>query len=108
MKEIIAALLFIASFATFLTEAPAANVQEGEKIARRWCAGCHVVSTDQTKAMTEAPPFSSIAKNPNFDAGRLALFLASPHPVMPDMSLTRDEAANLAAYIQSQGNGGHE
>jgi len=27
----------------------------------------------------------------------------SPHPKMPNMSLTRSETADLAAYIQSQG-----
>ena len=33
----------------------------------------------------------------------LALFLLSPHPKMPDMNLSRNEAADLAAYIKSQG-----
>jgi mono/diheme cytochrome c family protein len=27
----------------------------------------------------------------------------SPHPQMPNMSLSRNEAADLAAYIKSQG-----
>jgi mono/diheme cytochrome c family protein len=108
MTEIIALSFFIVLFSAFLTPASAANVHEGEKLARRWCAGCHVVSADQTKAMTEAPPFSSIANKPRFDAERLALFLQHPHPVMPDMSLTRDEAANLAAYIKSQGSNKHD
>jgi hypothetical protein len=36
---------------------------------------------------------------PNLDASKIALFLLNPHPKMPDMSLTRDEAADLAAYI---------
>jgi hypothetical protein len=31
----------------------------------------------------------------------LALFLLLPHPKMPDMSLSRSEAADLAAYIVS-------
>jgi mono/diheme cytochrome c family protein len=80
----------------------AANVAEGERLAKQWCVACHVVSKDQTRAMTEAPPFSSIAGKPNFNAARLALFLLNPHPVMPNMSLTRDEAADLAAYIGTQ------
>jgi hypothetical protein len=36
---------------------------------------------------------------PGFDAGRVALFLLDPHPKMPDMGLSRTEAADLAAYI---------
>jgi hypothetical protein len=36
---------------------------------------------------------------PDFDANRIAMFLLDPHPKMPDMSLTRFEAGDLAAYI---------
>jgi hypothetical protein len=32
----------------------------------------------------------------------LAYFLLTPHPRMPDMGLTRSEAADLAAYIKNQ------
>jgi hypothetical protein len=32
----------------------------------------------------------------------LAYFLLSPHPRMPDMNLSRSEAADLAAYIARQ------
>ena len=35
------------------------------------------------------------------DAPMLALFLLLPHPKMPDMALSRNEAADLAAYIVS-------
>ena len=52
--------------------------------------------------MTEALPFSEIAKDPNFDGTRLAFFLLDPHPRMPNMSLTRSEAADLAAFIIRQ------
>jgi hypothetical protein len=31
------------------------------------------------------------------------MFLLDPHPKMPDMSLTRTEAGDLAAYIASLG-----
>jgi mono/diheme cytochrome c family protein len=44
-----------------------------------------------------------MAKMPSFDAGKLALFLLAPHPPMPDMSLSRAEAADLATYIMTQG-----
>ena len=49
-----------------------------------------------------APSFSEIASAENFDAGRVALFLLAPHPKMPDMNLSRVEAADLAAYIARQ------
>jgi mono/diheme cytochrome c family protein len=83
------------------TSAPAiaADAYNGERIARRWCEACHVVASDQRSVTGEAPPFATIARRPDFDPGKLALFLLDPHPKMPDMSLTRAEAGDLAAYI---------
>ena len=50
---------------------------------------------------TQAPPFSEVAKKPHIDAPMIALFLLLPHPKMPDMSLSRFEASDIAAYIAS-------
>ena len=63
---------------------------------------CHVVAADQKNGSTQAPPFSEIAKKPGLTAASIALFLLRPHPPMPDMNLTRNEAGDLAAYIESQ------
>jgi mono/diheme cytochrome c family protein len=81
--------------------AMAASAQHGKELAQRWCATCHLVAPDQARASTDVPPFASVARQPGFDAARLALFLLDPHPKMPNMSLTRDEASDLAAYIAS-------
>jgi mono/diheme cytochrome c family protein len=83
--------------------AEAADAYNGGQIARRWCEPCHVVASDQQGTTGEAPPFASIAKRSGFDAGQLAVFLFDPHPKMPNMSLTRIEAGDLAAYIASLG-----
>jgi mono/diheme cytochrome c family protein len=78
----------------------AADPDNGQRLAHRWCEACHVVSSTQTRpAADQAPPFATIARKPNFNAAALALFLLNPHPKMPDMNLTRTEAADLAAYI---------
>ncbi len=82
-------------------EAGAADAYQGGQIARRWCEPCHVVAPDQAGATGEAPPFTEIAKRPGFDASQIAMFLLDPHPKMPNMSLTRIEAGDLAAYIAS-------
>jgi hypothetical protein len=51
----------------------------------------------------EVPSFVSIAKRPGFSTAKLAFFLLDPHPKMPDMSLTRAEAEDIAAYIARLG-----
>ena len=47
----------------------AANVDNGSRIAHRWCQACHVVSPTQSRTSTDAaPPFAEIAGRSNFDA----------------------------------------
>ena len=85
-----------------ITPAFGADPNNGERLAHRWCEACHVVvvSTIQRRSTTDqAPPFASIAKIPDLDAAKIALFLLDPHPKMPDMGLSRTGAADLAAYI---------
>ncbi|HXW71358.1 MAG TPA: c-type cytochrome [Methylocella sp.] len=77
----------------------AADAEKGKTIARRWCAACHVVSPDQKEGNTDAPSFASIARRK--PKSRLMAFLTDPHPKMPDMSLTREEIADIAEYISS-------
>jgi len=79
----------------------AADAANGERLARQWCAPCHVVAPNQRGTTGEAPPFATIAARPDFGAARIALFLLDPHPKMPNMGLTRAEAADLAAYMAS-------
>jgi mono/diheme cytochrome c family protein len=93
--------VLLTALAAGATPAFSADAGNGERLARRWCAPCHVVANDQRQPTSEAPPFAAVAHTPGFDAGKLALFLLNPHPKMPDMGLSRAEAADLAAYIAS-------
>ncbi len=86
------------AFASLAAAAPA-DPAHGEELAREWCASCHVVAPGQQGTVAEVPPFATIAREPGFDAAKLALFLLDPHPKMPDMNLSRAEAADLAAYV---------
>jgi mono/diheme cytochrome c family protein len=77
--------------------AMAADANHGADLAKRWCATCHVVNTEQKQASTDAPPFAVIARK----SEKIAFFLLDPHPKMPSFPLGRSEAADLAAYIGS-------
>lgn len=102
-RPLAASLFLIAMLVILPGAAAAADAANGEVLAKRWCASCHVVATDQRTGSGQAQPFSAIGKRPDLDATKLAIFLMAPHPVMPDMALSRNEAADLAAYIQKQG-----
>jgi len=55
------------------------------------------VAANQQRPTGEAPPFAVIAKRTDLEAARLTSFPLAPHPKMPNMSLTRTEAADLVA-----------
>lgn len=96
---LVASLVLVASLAA--TPSFAADPDQGETLARRWCTGCHLVAADQKAATTDAPTFTSIAKRPDFDPAKIEFFLRDPHPKMPNMTLGRGEAADIAAYIRT-------
>jgi mono/diheme cytochrome c family protein len=77
----------------------AADAFNGKRLAERWCAACHVVSATQREAYADAPPFEDIARRPSFSESGLLTFLLDPHAKMPNMSLSRFEAGDIAAYI---------
>lgn len=79
----------------------AADPDHGKEIAKRWCASCHLVERGQTSATDQAPPFSYLARTPDFNANKLAFLLLQPHPNMPSLSLSRAEVADMADYILS-------
>jgi mono/diheme cytochrome c family protein len=85
--------------ATITQPALAADPSNGDRLAMRRCAACHVVSNAQREANTDAPPFEEIAKR--FSEPGLTTFLLDPHAKMPDMNLTRFEAADIAAYVST-------
>lgn len=97
---LLAAILAVAASAA--TVAQAADAVEGARLSRQWCADCHVVGAAQGHAMSDAPSFQSIAQRPDFDAKVISYYLLSPHPPMPNLTLSRHEADDLAAYIATQ------
>src|SRR5215468_5343953 len=70
-------------FVSVVMPVQAADALNGERLAQRWCAACHVVTSDQRQANADAPPFEEIAKRPNFSETGLATFLLDPHSRAP-------------------------
>jgi len=97
----------LAMAAAFLAGSPAMaadakpDAGHGGDLAKRWCSSCHLVEGDQKQADADVPSFGAIARKSDFTPERVAFFLLDPHPKMPNFSLTRTEAADVAAYIGS-------
>lgn len=80
----------------------AADADHGKELALQWCSACHLVSNDQDRVSgASVPSFYDVAKAPGFDEDGLKIFLADPHPKMPNMTLSNSEIADIARYISS-------
>lgn len=85
---------------SFAQQQPDARI--GERLARQWCASCHLVAADQrAPAPDTAPPFASIAARPNATPGALRTIIQMPYPRMPQIALSREEVEHVIAYIAS-------
>ena len=78
-----------------------ADAIAGGKLARQWCANCHVIDgAGPSATLPQGPPsFQIIAGHLN--PGEMRAFLSHPHGAMPDLALTRAEIDDLIAYIES-------
>ena len=75
----------------------------GRSFALNNCRPCHVVAADQGSPVrfANAPDFRSIANLPQTTLFGLNVWLTNPHPTMPTLRLTSEEASNVIAYIAS-------
>ena len=75
----------------------------GRSFALDNCRPCHVVAPDQSSPVrfANAPNFRDIAKRPRTTPFSLSIWLTNPHPTMPTLQLTPEEASNVIAYIMS-------
>jgi len=77
-----------------------ADAANGERLARQWCANCHVIDGSGPSArLPQGPPSFRVAAG-HLDPGELRAFLSHPHGAMPDLALSRSEIDDLIAYIE--------
>ena len=96
-------LMPLVSIAMLCSSSQRAEGQEGgdpvagTRLAETWCSSCHVVGpASQRGTSTSAPTFAAVARMKSTTPMSLLA-----HAVMPDLHLSRDEIAGLAAYILS-------
>ncbi len=79
------------------------NARVGRRFSLDNCRPCHVVAADQRSPVrfANAPDFRTIATSPNTTQLGLTVWLTNPHPTMPTLVLSPQEARDVIAYIQS-------
>ena len=97
----VAVLISLATLIVFPTVAEAAgNAQAGRQLVTRSCSSCHATETSGT-ATDNAPPFSAVAKTNRENPAWIRGWLMSPHPPMPNISLSRQQIDDIVAYLSS-------
>jgi mono/diheme cytochrome c family protein len=101
VSAFIAAVLFSAAPA-YAQSLEKLSVMEGERLARALCVNCHQVAPDGTgTALSDVPGFAAVANRPDMTHEAIESYVLSPHPAMPQIQFTRDELADISAYIMS-------
>ena len=78
-----------------------ADAAAGERLARQWCANCHVIdNSGPATTLPQGPPAFRIIAG-HLDRDQIRAFLTHPHGAMPDLALSRAEIEDLIAYIGS-------
>jgi hypothetical protein len=79
------------------------DVHIGRDFALANCRPCHVVAANQASPVrfANAPDFRTIANDPHTTELGLRIWLTNPHPTMPTLRLTAQEASNVIAYLES-------
>lgn len=78
------------------------NPGEGLTYARQACASCHAVAAGKHDSPNaKATSFQRVAESPGFTRTALTVFFRTPHPNMPNLVITGDDADNVIAYILS-------
>jgi mono/diheme cytochrome c family protein len=84
-----------------LAASDSVDVTAGRVLAEKWCAECHVPGSSIRGRPGVPPSFRAIAKDPATTERSVRVFLVSPHPSMPNVSLTREQVDDIVAYILS-------
>ena len=86
--------------ATLIPAGARADATNGERLARQWCANCHVIDGGGPAATLPQGPPSLRAAAGHLGPDELRAWLTRPHGAMPDLALTRSEIDDLVAYIE--------
>jgi cytochrome c len=82
------------------TPAPS-YIEQGQALARAWCAGCHQVELGGKAPFAEVPSFTAVARMPSTTGSALRAFLSTPHAKMPQLKLKAGELDAVIAYVLS-------
>lgn len=89
--------------AAVAVSAQAANIQQGQRLARLYCASCHAIDKVSPSPLLIAPPFRDLHKLYPVESFEEALGegIMTGHPTMPQFRFEPDQIADFLAFLKS-------
>jgi mono/diheme cytochrome c family protein len=96
-------LLLLVAGVAFAAKIPGQpDPEHGKRLAESLCSNCHLIGAGtQEHVNADVPSFREIANIKGQTTGDLIAHIILPKHPMPQIPLTREELADLAAYIIS-------
>jgi mono/diheme cytochrome c family protein len=82
-------------------ESKAPDIANGKALADKLCVACHAVDGPSPSGHSDIPSFKAAANREGQTEEKLASWLISPHPPMPNLNLTREEIRDIGGYVLS-------
>ncbi len=84
-------------------DADAANMQQGLRLARLYCASCHAIDKVSPSPLTIAPPFRDLHKRYPVESLEESLGegIMTGHPSMPQFQFEPDQITDFIAFLKS-------
>jgi mono/diheme cytochrome c family protein len=102
MKEYLIAAVCLFSLLIGDSAFPAAllpgNAEAGKQLVLNSCTACHA-PMGTTHASDQAPPLSFLAHDNKSHPEWVHAWLMDPHPPMPEIMLSRQQIADVMAYL---------
>jgi cytochrome c len=97
------AALVLVACATLIPPAEAANVEQGRRLARLYCAKCHAIDKVSSSPLTIAPPFRTLHERYPVDTLQEALAegIVTGHPTMPEFRFDADQVGDLLSFLKT-------
>ena len=76
------------------------NAEAGHELVNRSCVACHAPS-GVSRASDTAPPLSFLARDNKYRGAFVRGWLMNPHPPMPGIPLSRQQIADVIAYLET-------
>lgn len=102
-KQVFAALsvaLLLAAARAFPAALPPGNAEAGKQLVLNSCTACHA-PMEPAYATDGAPPLSFLAHDNKADPRWVRAWLMDPHPPMPGIMLSRQQVADVMAYLST-------